>query len=185
MDEAVFSAMNLFWLNGFTNTSLDTLLDSMNIGKGSFYQAFDNKRDLYVKSLNLYKDKKSEFYLKITSRGKGLNRIKNFINSLIDEMFKEDFIARGCFFFNASIEDAGRDPDIMEIVQTGYIEFINTINEMVEEAQSMGEIDSKKEPEQISHLLFFISYGLLILAKSGFKKNKIKEIARNSLAILK
>ena len=53
MDEAVYSAMNLFWMNGFTNTSLDSLLESMNIGKGSFYQAFQNKRDLYIRTLNL------------------------------------------------------------------------------------------------------------------------------------
>ena len=120
MDEAVYSAMNLFWMNGFTNTSLDSLLESMNIGKGSFYQAFQNKRDLYIRTLNLYKDQTRQFYIEITSRGKGLNRIKNYLDSLIDEMYNEDFVKRGCFLCNASIENAGKDEEVTEIIHSGF-----------------------------------------------------------------
>ena len=184
LDDAVFSAMNLFWLNGFTNTSLDTLLESMNIGKGSFYQAFDNKRDLYIKTLNLYKEQTREFYTGITSKGRGINRIKNYLDSLIDEMFKEDFVKRGCFLCNASIENAGKDEEVTEIVHSGFKEVIVRLSDMVEEAQQMGEINKDLKPDQIAHWLFSMSYGLMILAKSDFKKSKIKEVARNSLAIL-
>ncbi|MGI9533333.1 MAG: TetR/AcrR family transcriptional regulator [Thermodesulfobacteriota bacterium] len=184
MDEAVFSAMNLFWLNGFTNTSLDKLLESMKIGKGSFYQAFDNKHGLYLKTLQLYKDQSRDFYTDITSRGKGIKRINNYIECLIDEMYKEEFVKRGCFLCNASIENAGKDREITDIVHTGFKEVIGILNEMVKEAQIMGEVNSDIEPDQIAHWLFSMSYGLLILAKSDFKKSKIKEVAKNSLAII-
>ncbi|MGI9553650.1 MAG: TetR/AcrR family transcriptional regulator [Thermodesulfobacteriota bacterium] len=184
MDEAVFSAMNLFWLNGFTNTSLDTLLESMKIGKGSFYQAFDNKHDLYLKALELYKDQTRSFFIEITSRGKGIKRISNYLDNLIDEMFNKDFLKRGCFLCNASIENAGKDQEITDVVHTGFEEVIGMLTGMVEEAQSMGEVNKDLKPDQIAHWLFCMSYGLLILAKSDFKKNKIKEVAKNSLAII-
>ena len=184
MDQAVFSAMNLFWVNGFTNTSLDTLLESMNIGKGSFYQAFENKRDLYLKTLELYKDQTRAFFIEITSQGKGLERIKNFLDSLIDEMYEEDFVKRGCFLCNASIENAGKDQDITEIVHTGFSEVIGMLTEMVSEAQKLGEVNKDLKPDQTAHWLFCMSYGLLILAKSDFKKSKIKEVAKNSLTVL-
>ena len=48
----------------------------------------------------------------------------------------------------------------------------------------MGEINRELKPDQIAHWLFSMSYGLMILAKSDFKKSKIKEVAKNSLAIL-
>lgn len=185
MDEAVFSAMNLFWLNGYTGTSLDSLLDSMKIGKGSFYQAFDNKRDLYLKTLNLYKDQTREFFYSITAKGRGINRINNYVTRLVDEMFKEDFVNRGCFLCNASIENSGKDEEVTEIVHTGFKEVISRLSEMVREAQSMGEINEDLNPDQVAHWLFCMSYGLLILAKSDFKKSKIKQVAKNSLAILK
>ncbi len=184
INEALTSAMGLFWLNGYSNTSIDTLLDSMNIGKGSFYQAFDNKRDVYLKTLDLYKNQMRSFFETISSNGKGITRLKNYFVSLIDEMYREDFIQRGCFLCNASIENSGKDNEITEIVSSGFKEIIVKLTEIVAESQSMGEIRKDLNAEQTAHWLFCISYGLLILAKSDFKKNKIKKIAIDTIDIL-
>ena len=184
INEALTSAMDLFWLNGYSNTSIDTLLDSMNIGKGSFYQAFDNKRDLYLQTLDLYKNQTREFFEAISSNGKGIKRLKNYFLSLIDEMYKEDFIQRGCFLCNASIENSGKDKEVTNIVSSGFKEVIVKLTEIVAESQTRGEIRKDLDAEQTAHWLFCISYGLLILAKSDFKKIKIKKIAMDTIEIL-
>ena len=184
INEALTSAMGLFWLNGYSNTSLDSLLESMDIGKGSFYQAFDNKRDLYLQTLELYKDQTRYFFEEISSNGKGIKRLRNYFNSLIDEMFNEDFIQRGCFLCNASIENSGKDEEITEIVSSGYREVIDKIREIIEESQARGEINKDLSPDDTAHWLFCSTYGLLMLAKSGFKKNRIKKIARDTIDIL-
>ena len=185
INEALTSAMGLFWLNGYSNTSIDTLLDSMNIGKGSFYQAFENKRDVYLKTLDLYKNQMRSFFETISSNGKGITRLKNYFVSLIDEMYREDSIQRGCFLCNASIENSGKDSEVTNIVSSGFKEIIVKLTEIVAESQSMGEIRKDLNAEQTAHWLFCISYGLLILAKSDFKKNKIKKIAIDTIDILK
>ena len=184
INEALTSAMGLFWLNGYSNTSIDNLLESMDIGKGSFYQAFDNKRDLYLQTLELYKNQSRYFFEGISSNGKGINRLKNYFISLIDEMYKEDFVQRGCFLCNASIENSGKDNEITEIVSSGYKEVIDKLQEIVEESQTIGEIRKDLNPEDTAHWLFSSSYGLLMLAKSDFKKDKIKKIAMDTINIL-
>jgi len=184
INEALTSAMGLFWLNGYSNTSIDTLLDSMNIGKGSFYQAFGNKRDLYLQTLDLYKNQTREFFEAISSNGKGIKRLKNYFVSLIDEMYKEDFIQRGCFLCNASIENSGKDKEVTNIVSSGFKEVIVKLTEIVAESQTRGEIRKDLDAEQTAHWLFCICYGLLILAKSDFKKIKIKKIAMDTIEIL-
>ena len=184
INEALTSAMELFWLNGYSNTSLDSLLESMDIGKGSFYQAFDNKRDLYIQTLNLYKNQTRGFFESISSNGKGIKRLRNYFMGLIDEMYNEDFIQRGCFLCNASIENSGKDKEITEIVSSGYREVISKIREIVEEAQGMGEIRKDLDPEGTAHWLFCSTYGLLMLAKSDYKKSKIKKIAMDTIEIL-
>ncbi len=184
INEALTSAMGLFWLNGYSNTSIDNLLESMDIGKGSFYQAFDNKRDLYLQTLELYKNQSRYFFEEISSNGKGINRLKNYFISLIDEMYKEDFVQRGCFLCNASIENSGKDNEITEIVSSGYKEVIDKLQEIVEESQTIGEIRKDLKPEDTAHWLFSSSYGLLMLAKSDFKKDKIKKIAMDTINIL-
>lgn len=184
IDQALTSAMGLFWLNGYSNTSLDSLLESMNIGKGSFYQAFDNKRDLYIQTLNLYKNQTREFFEAISSNGKGIKRLRNYFKSLIEEMYNEDFIQRGCFLCNASIENSGKDKEITDIVSSGYREVINKIEEIVKESQEMGEIRKDLKPKDTAHWLFCSTYGLLMLAKSDYKKSKIKKIALDTINIL-
>lgn len=184
IDEALTSAMGLFWLNGYSNTSLDNLLESMDIGKGSFYQAFDNKRDLYIQTLNLYKNQTREFFESISSNGRGIKRLRNYFMSLIEEMYNEDFIQRGCFLCNASIENSGKDKEITKIVSAGYKEVINKIKEIVEESQEMGEIRKDLDADATAHWLFCSTYGQLMLAKSDYKKNKIKKIAMDTIDIL-
>lgn len=184
INEALTSAMGLFWLNGYSNTSIDNLLESMDIGKGSFYQAFDNKRDLYLQTLELYKNQSRYFFEEISSNGKGIKRLRNYFISLIDEMYKEDFVQRGCFLCNASIENSGKDNEITEIVSSGYKEVIDKLQEIVEESQTIGEIRKDLKPEDTAHWLFSSSYGLLMLAKSDFKKDKIKRIAMDTINIL-
>jgi len=184
INEALNSAMGLFWLNGYSNTSLDNLLESMDIGKGSFYQAFENKRDLYLQTLELYKNQSRYFFEEISSNGKGIKRLKNYFISLIDEMYKDDFVQCGCFLCNASIENSGKDKEITEIVSSGYKEIINKLKEIVEESQSLGEIRKDLKPDDTAHWLFSSSYGLLMLAKSDFKKSKIKKIAMDTIDIL-
>lgn len=184
INEALTSAMGLFWLNGYSNTSIDNLLESMDIGKGSFYQAFDNKRDLYLQTLELYKNQTRSFFEEISSNGKGIKRLKYYFNSLIDEMYKEDFVQRGCFLCNASIENSGKDNEITKIVSSGYKEVIDKLQEIVEESQTIGEIRRDLKPDDTAYWLFCSTYGLLMLAKSDFKKSKIKKIAMDTIDIL-
>jgi TetR/AcrR family transcriptional repressor of nem operon len=53
-DEALKNALMTFWQRGFEGASLPELLDSMGVGRASFYNAFGSKRDVFLRSLDLY-----------------------------------------------------------------------------------------------------------------------------------
>ena len=53
-DKAVEAAMLLFWEKGYTDTSMADLLKTTGLTKGSFYNAFGSKYDLFVKALLKY-----------------------------------------------------------------------------------------------------------------------------------
>ena len=53
-DMVLDSAMQLFWRNGFTNTSIKDVTRVTNLQPGSIYGAFKNKRNLFLMSLDYY-----------------------------------------------------------------------------------------------------------------------------------
>jgi len=50
-DEALLAALSSFWEWGFEGTNMPELLESMKLGRASFYNAFVSKREVFLKCL--------------------------------------------------------------------------------------------------------------------------------------
>ena len=57
--EALASAMEVFWAQGFEAASMDDLLKGMGINRQSAYDTFGGKRELFLAALNAYIAKRS------------------------------------------------------------------------------------------------------------------------------
>src|SRR5215510_10816443 len=55
-DTALARATETFWKAGYAGTSLDDLGTAMGMNRPSLYGAFGDKRDLYIKTLEHYRD---------------------------------------------------------------------------------------------------------------------------------
>ena len=47
-EQALEAALKLLWSQGYVATSLNQLLETMGIGRSSFYAAFTDKRSLFI-----------------------------------------------------------------------------------------------------------------------------------------
>ncbi len=55
-DQALAKAAETFWKHGYAATSLDDLVVATGMKRPSLYAAFGDKRDLYLKTLERYRD---------------------------------------------------------------------------------------------------------------------------------
>src|SRR6201995_3264849 len=55
-EEALSSALKVFWRKGYEGASLADLTEAMGITKPSLYAAFGNKEELFRKALDRYTD---------------------------------------------------------------------------------------------------------------------------------
>lgn len=102
-EEALTKAAEVFWRNGYHNSSMQELVAEMGVCRASIYETYGDKHALYLKALDQYRALSGKTFHDVvdqvdTARGK----IQAIMNVVIDQQVVND--ARGCFMTNATLE---------------------------------------------------------------------------------
>ena len=103
--EALEKAMQAFWHKGYEATSMEDLLNAMDINRGSLYATFGDKRELFLKAMNLYCSGGGiGSRLAILSQpGPALPLIRQFISAML-EFGLFDPLQHGCMMTNTLVD---------------------------------------------------------------------------------
>lgn len=173
-DVALLAAMQLFWRKGYENTSLQDLLDVMQISKSSLYQAFGNKQALFERCMTRYGDLMiGQLQEALTSAPSGLGFIRQFLESVLGEA-RGECEARGCLVLNTANEFARRDPVIAEAVAQGLGRFHSVMLAAVRRAQVEGDIPPGHDAVMLANYLVSSMSGLKTLSKAGADESSLQ-----------
>tara|TARA_R100000935_G_scaffold11235_2_gene22625 strand:- start:337 stop:939 length:603 start_codon:yes stop_codon:yes gene_type:complete len=117
IEDALKDAMNIFWQHGYDAASLAVLLEGMGMTRSSLYQAFVDKKTLFLKALDRYEVEAVDAAIAVLATGSedGAERIDRLFCSVIEAVKNGD--QRGCLLCSAAAGPAAVDPDISEVVQ--------------------------------------------------------------------
>lgn len=108
--EVLDKAMQLFWKNGYKNTSMQMLEKEMGINKFSIYSSFGSKQGLYLKSLKSYEERTKFVFEKIKLGTRGVEDIKEFFYDSL-EVCKMEGNEKGCLLVNTYLEFCNSDDE--------------------------------------------------------------------------
>lgn len=173
-DTALNSAMHLFWRAGYENTSMQDLLEAMQISKSSLYQAFGGKQALFERCIARYGDLMiGQLHDALASAPSGLAFIRQFLESVLDEA-RGVCEARGCLVLNTANEFARRDPAIAEAVAQGLGRFHDIMLAAVKRAQREGDIPPGQDAVMLANYLVSSVSGLKTLSKAGVDETSLR-----------
>ena len=181
---ALERATGVFWSKGYTSTSTEDLLAAIGIGRQSLYNAFGDKRALYLEAL--------ERYQRATTSGH-LRRLKVPVSpvvgveSLLLGLIAEDDgqRARGCMGVGAVSEFGAGDPALAELrARVGPVLF-SCLVERLREGQAQGEIDPAMNVEEAAGFIQLTMTGLQLAARSGAAADTLRSLARFAVDRLK
>jgi TetR/AcrR family transcriptional regulator, transcriptional repressor for nem operon len=110
-EEALDHATGVFWAKGFASTSTDDLLTAMGIERQSLYNAFQDKRALYLEVLERYQRTTTTEHLQcLNGAASPIVGVEALLLGLISDT--DDIRALGCMGVGAICEFASTDPDI-------------------------------------------------------------------------
>ena len=182
---ALEKAMDVFWEKGFEATSLQDLIDAMDLSKSSFYQAFGSKLDLFAATLNHYTDRMAaDMAALLEASTSGIDFIKKAFMEIVAQA-PLDLGMKGCFLMNTATEFSQRDAEIAVLTKGGMKKFETVFLGAIKKAQSAGEISSDRDPRALAHFLVCNMSGLKTMVKAGAKQADLKAVVNTIVASLK
>lgn len=168
--------MHLFWRKGYEKTSVQDLLDAMQLSKSSLYQAFGGKQALFERCIARYGELTIEpLRAALGSAPSGIGFIRHFLESVLDEA-RGISEARGCLVLNTANEFACRDPRIAEAVVEGLGRFHGVMLEAVQRAQHEGDVAPERDAVGLANYLVSSMSGLKTLSKAGADEPRLRGI---------
>jgi TetR/AcrR family transcriptional regulator, transcriptional repressor for nem operon len=181
-DVALDAAMRRFWADGFAATSVRDLGDAMGLGQASVYNAFGDKRALFIQCLDRYLDANTRARIaRVERAAPPRTAIEAFVTEIVERSLESRL---GCLLANAAQEVAPHDPEIAEVVAERLGELEAFFLRCVVAGQGNGSIASDVDPEDAARLLLTTVMGLRVLARGYPDRAVLEGAARQALGVL-
>ena len=185
-DEAVAldAAVDSFWNRGYRGTSVRDLAETIGISTPSLYNAFGDKRTLFVRALERYLDQSMRARIeRLESSLPPKQAVSRFIGEIINRSVS-DRERRGCFLINSAIEVAPHDKELGAAIAEWLGELEAFFRRSIMAAQADGTVPRQREATDLARLLVGVLLGIRVLARSKPERALLEGIARPALALL-
>lgn len=183
-DVVIERAMDAFWTHGYANTSPAQLSVATGIAKGSLYNAFNSKRELFERALARYDQQASELAQELLSRpGTTRECIRSALRSIVEFDLAQP-LRRGCLVANTAVELAGHDPQIARTVRTMQDHPIAALTARIEQGHRDGDVDRDVDARALAEFLANTLAGLRVMAIT-YDAPTLYRIIDSALAILR
>jgi TetR/AcrR family transcriptional repressor of nem operon len=183
-DEVLSKAMNLFWLKGYSGTSMQDLVDGLGISRSSLYDTYGDKHSLFLRALENYRELNSERMAKIGREASSAkDAIRLVLEFYINELVK-DKDHKGCFLVNAAVEMAPHDKEVNGMLCQNDRQMEEYFYETIKKGQESGEITNMQDARLLAQFIINGIKGIRITAKSLTDKKVFKEIINLTMSVL-
>jgi AcrR family transcriptional regulator len=183
-EEALRKAIDVFWAKGYAAASTDDLREAMGIGRQSLYNAFGDKKALYLEALGSYQRRVTAEHLKrLNEPTSAIEGIERLLTGLIAE--DERTRQLGCMGVGSVGEFGATDPDLLALREKVSVGLGSRITERLKEGQATGEVDRKLDPDKTSAFVQMTMTGLQLAARGGGGLDELTSVARFATERLK
>ena len=175
-DQALRKAIRLFCQQGFAATSTDELMRVMDVGRQSMYDTFGDKRELFLKALEMYvTDSVGSINMELEKPGSALAALRNALLSFAER--NDLSSAEGCMGMNAICEFDHRDADVSRIIQKAGRALRQALIRVLARAKTQGELRPDVNLDRMADFFESTLAGIRMMEKSGKSRQALRNIA--------
>jgi AcrR family transcriptional regulator len=184
-DVALGRALDLFRKSGFAATSLDDLSAATGMNRPSLYGAFGDKRELYIKSYERYRENARAaladvFRAQLPVR----KRLERIYQIALDIYLSGEESPKGCFTVLTAASDAVNDPVIRALVVDALTELDKAFASCFRIGKERGELPEDADPAVLSQLASATLHSVAIRARAHVPRKELEAIVKGAIGVM-
>jgi TetR/AcrR family transcriptional regulator, transcriptional repressor for nem operon len=186
----VEAAVDAFLDKGYAACSAQDLCEQTGLGRGSLYNAFGNKHELYIEALEHYDQEGISEQQRILQQSLSA---RERLQTLFEYALPFDFTEQqkpGCLIINAAMERGGIDDDVDRIFRRHVDILEKMIVQVLHEAIATGELQlppsevAENYVAELADMAMSSFYGLRVLNKGTQNPALANRIIRGTLTAI-
>jgi TetR/AcrR family transcriptional regulator, copper-responsive repressor len=184
-DVALGKALDLFRTQGFAATSLDDLSEATGMNRPSLYGAFGDKRELYIKSYQRYREEARASMVEIFRQEMPVRRrLERIFASALNIYLSGETGPRGCFTVVTAASEAVGDPDIRAMVLDGLNELDKAFASCFRRAKEEGELPDSADPAVLAQLASATVHSIAIRSRARVSRKDLEAIVKGAIDVM-
>jgi AcrR family transcriptional regulator len=184
-DVALGKALDLFRTQGFAATSLDDLSEATGMNRPSLYGAFGDKRELYIKSYQRYREDARASMVEIFRQEMPVRRrLERIFASALNIYLSGETGPRGCFTVVTAASEAVGDPDIRAMVLDGLTELDKAFANCFRRAKEKGELPENADPAVLAQLASATVHSIAIRSRARVPRKELEAIVKGAIDMM-
>jgi len=181
--QALARAADTFWKAGYAGTSLDDLSEATGMNRPSLYAAFGDKRDLYLKTLEHYREKSRALARAALADDPPLRVfLKRFYDKAL-ELYLDDG-PRGCYSIGTAATVAAVDDQVRAFLADSMRSTDSFLKHQIEKAKQRGEIAQEADPAALAYLASGTLHTLAVRARAGLPRKELDALADAAIGVI-
>lgn len=181
---ALNAAMEVFWRKGYMQTTLGDLCAAMGIKAPSFYCAFGTRAELFLETVEHYKNTYWNRALERLAAEKDIfAALENFIDDAV-RIYTRPGLPRGCFIGVSTVGLSAEETRIRESLAASDRETQALFRTRLAEAVRAGQLPPESDLQALTGALFAFFKGIALLSRGDVSEAELAAIARRGLELL-
>ena len=184
-DIALGKALDLFRRDGFAATSLDDLSAATGMNRPSLYGAFGDKRELYIKSYQRYRDDARAAMVEIFRDELPIRkRLQRIYAVALDIYLSGEAGPRGCFTVMTAASEAVADPEIRAMALEGICRTRQGVRGLLPPRQGEGRTAQDRRSDGAGQLASATIHTIAIRARARMPRKELEAIVNGAMDVM-
>lgn len=178
-EQILDKAMYVFWEKGYTQTSLQDLLNATGLSSSSLYNTFKNKPTLFNACFRHYYEKTSyrhEILLNAQHTKQGL---RAYFKERIAASYSQPL---GCMITNTAIEHVSfpqeLQPEINSLLHDRFEGLEQAFFDLIERGKKKGEISQTVDSKAQAYLFLNLNHSINVMARAKVNREEIEHMIK-------